>query len=208
VTFRRLVTKLLACALLLPALPEPAAAQVPRTDDILGIYSTRDGTGPIHLDIASGSATVFLVTTHLSMPWGLNGWECHLLGDWEANPNIFYGGGTLMGQAINISGFPDFAVGLSQPLFPDAEGCACLASFNFIFFGPEVMELYLTPATQPSLPGLMCYAATGDPGMLIPFHWSSGDPSVPVFGFNITPPVPGSSACSWGAIKALYGTAR
>jgi hypothetical protein len=208
VTTRRLVTLLLACALLLPALPASAAAGQLRTADVLGIYTTRDGTGPVHLDIAGGSVTVFLVATHLSMPWGLNGWECHLLGDWEALPEIYYGGGTLMGQAINISAFPDFAVGLNQPLFPDAEGSACLASFNFIFFGPEIMELLLAPALQPSLPGLMCYAATGDPGMLIPFHWSSGDPSVPVFGFNITPPVPGSTACSWGAIKALYGTAR
>jgi hypothetical protein len=189
-------------------LPGITAAEAPRTEDVLGIYTTQDGTGPVHLDVFSGSVTVFLVATHLSRPWGLNGWECHLLGDWEVIPGIFYGGGILMGQAINISAFPDFAVGLSQPLFPDAEGSVCLASFTFIFFGPEIMELFLAPALQPSLPGLMCYAATGDPGMLIPFHWSSGDASMPVFGFNTTPPIPASTPCSWGAIKSLYGTAR
>jgi hypothetical protein len=119
--------------------------------DILGIYNNSEGTGVSYLDISAGSATVYLVLTDVSGPGGVSGWESHLSGDWDSNPNIFFGGETLHGQALNVSAFPDYSVGLGTPLPPDPNGNVWLASWTFIFFGPEVMYLYLGPADRPRI---------------------------------------------------------
>jgi hypothetical protein len=194
----------LAVSLVLAGLLAVTAAEA---RDVLGVYTEPGDDGRATLDLAGGSATVYLIASDLTCPWGIGGWECHLAGDWEANPDIFFAGHVLRGEAFNVSAFPDFAVGLGSPMFPDGFGQVVLAEISFIFFSQQVLELYLAPADRPSLPGLMCYAPTNDPGYLIPFTWSSVIESRPVFGFN-TGPIQPRAARSWGHVKALYRTGR
>ena len=183
------------------------AATAAEAKDVLGIYTEPGDDGRATLDLVAGSATVHLIASDLTCPWGIGGWECHLVGDWEANPDIFFAGLVLRGEAINISAFPDFAVGLGRPMFPDENEQVVLAEISFVFFSQQVMELFLSPADRPSLPGLMCYAPTNAPGYLIPFTWSSVNGSLPVFGFN-TGPIQPQAASSWGCVKALYRAGR
>ncbi len=165
-----------------------------QASDILGIYNNSEGTGESYLDIAAGSATVYLVLTDVSRPDGVSGWECHLTGDWGSNPNIFFAGETLHGQALNVSAFPDYAVGLGTSLPPDPNGNIWLASWNFIFLAQEEMYLYLGPSDRPSIPDHMVYAAGDNPGILLPMYPSSGSHDLPVFGFNGIPTLAGAIA--------------
>jgi hypothetical protein len=189
-----------------------ASAQWPRPgDDILGIYSNNDGmTGLANRDVAAGSATIYLIAANVTGSGGVSGWECHLTGDWDANPNIFFGGESLSGQPLNVSAFPDYSVGLGAPLPADGNGNVVLANWTFIFFGPETMLLYLGPANAASHPGTPLYAAGDDPGHLIDFTVSSGEISRACFGFNSGPlthldggPIPVTQE-TFGAVKNMY----
>jgi hypothetical protein len=178
----------LALALAICALAAGAAP----ASDIVGIFNNDEGTGDPYLDISSGTATVYLVLTDVSGPGGVSGWECHLNGDWDSNSNVFFGGYDLYGQALNVSAFPDFAVGLGTPLPPDPNGNVCLGSFSFIFLAQEEIYLYLGPSDRPSIAGQMVYAAGDDPGLLLIMYPSSGSHDLPVFGFNAIPILAGA----------------
>ena len=179
-------------------------------EDLLGIYSTNDGAGFANFDITGGSKTIYLIATRTTGSGGISGWECHLTGDWDSNANIFFGGETLSGQALNVSAFPDYSVGLGTSLPPDGNGNIVLAAWTFIFFAEEVMELFLGPANQPSHPGTPVYAAGDNPGDLRDFEVSSGDINNACFGFNtgplphtIYPTIPVTQE-TFGGVKNLY----
>jgi hypothetical protein len=175
-----------------------ATAQLDPYPDGLGLYYDADATEYCLLD-ASGLVEIYLFLTRCSQPSGISGWECHATytipaGDFEV-------GWTLPAGSLNVSSAPDFAVGLATPL-PNAP-IMLLATLQILVFSPAIIEFYLGPADHPSIPGYPVYAAGDDPGILIPMHLISGNPSVPVAWLNGCFTVDAEPR-SFGSVKALY----
>jgi hypothetical protein len=196
----------LAALAALTLLVGTASAQWPHPgENLLGLYTSTDGAGIANLDIAAGQASIFLIATRTTGPGGILGWECHLT--YTLPADVIEGAPVLYGQALNVSTYPDFAVGFGGPaLTADANGNIALAEFKFIFLSAASMLLYLGPSSRPSIPDVAVYAAGDDPGLLIPFELSSGSNDAPCFGFNtgtFDPPIPVEQE-TFGAVKNLY----
>jgi len=182
-------------------------ANPPPGNNKLGIYSTDDGQGFAHIGKphapVTGVHSAYLITTGLTDPSGIHGWECCV----EVPPEIFYIGETIIGPgAINIDTPPCFAVGIPDPLPRNAWGGVVLAELRFLLVDFNDHELFLHPGTIPSIPDSMVYALGRDPEILRGFLWSSNAETKPVFGFNTGPlniPI-ATEAASWGEIKSMY----
>ncbi len=173
-------------------------------ENLLGLYTSTDGAGLANLDV-NGEAVIYLIATRTTGPGGILGWECHLT--YTLPAGVYATTQTLYGQALNVSAYPDFAVGLGgAALTADANGNIALAEFHFLVTAPTPVELFLGPSSRPSIPDVAVYAAGDNPGLLIPFELSSGSNDLACFGFNtgpFDPPIPVTQE-TFGGVKNLY----
>lgn len=164
--------------------------------DVIGIYFDEDAsnhcatlpTGEVH--------RAYVIVTNLQDPTGLSGWECMVLLDgpimvvnWD------------IGEAINPFSPPQFSVGLFRPMARSP--VMVLMEISFLLTDEARVSFYLHHIFTPSLPDVPVYASGHDPGLLRPFHQSTGGLNFPVAVVNGDCPV-ASEGTSWGNVKALY----
>jgi hypothetical protein len=194
-----------AC-MLMAAIAVPAFAQGPPPGNyLLGIYTATGSTGWAHLGTPTtpvgGQITLYLIASGMDSD-GVQGWEAHV--SWPDDQPWFWLPAEFEG--LNLSQEEgDFIVGSGGVLPTGMDGQILLATIKFIISG-GAGELYLHPASNPSHEGEMVYVPGRDFTLILPFNWSSGSESEPVFCINMgacDPPVPAERS-SWGQIKGLY----
>ena len=153
----------------------------PGDDNLVGIFfdpdylineTFIDGVGPV---------MSYLVLVNPSDPMGVRGWECRNVID---GPAIFIGA-TLLGQAINIGNYPDFIVGLAEPLPPTPN--VMLATLQYFVLEPYT-EIYLNllPTSIPSIPGYMAFLAGSNPESILPMYPYTGYSEVAYINVAVT----------------------
>jgi len=148
--------------------------------DVLALLTSTDETGRSTLEAGPGVVELQLVVVQPSEPSGISGWECYV----QAELPVTFVSVEYAGKAINVgrkSG--EFIVGLADPL-PQAE-MVRLATLKFFVPSREAASVAFHPASKPSVPGQMIYAAGNDPGVFVRLKWPIDDnESNPVFTFN------------------------
>jgi hypothetical protein len=183
-----------------------AAAEWPRGENVLGLYTSTDqATARANITQSAGPFSTYLVATGLTATAGVVGWECMV--EWDEDASFFASQQTLYGDALNVATWPEFAVGILKPgVVPDGNGAAVLAQFDWLSFTTAQLYMHLHPNKNPSSPGNMIYVDASDVGEFIPLSWSSGDEANAVFGVNtgpLDPQVPTEDE-TWGSVKNMY----
>lgn len=111
----------------------------------------------------------YLVIKNSSDPLGIWGWECrHEI----TGPAIFMGV-QFPTPSINVGGYPDFIVGLAEPMVSSPDILlASLQYFIFDYYTESVITL--TPVSTPSIPGRMAYLSGSSPEIILPLDPYTG----------------------------------
>lgn len=168
-------------------------------DDCIGMCFDEYGDLPC-LNTLASPLTVYLLITDPTVTSGVSGWECHV--ERLEGGGAFELGWTLMGDAINISAAPDFAVGLGTPL-PYAPAIV-LASLDLLVVEDTCTMYTVREADDPSVPGVPVYAAAHDPGLLVPLNVGSSRLAAEPMALNCGPCWIATEPVAWGRVKALY----
>ncbi len=91
------------------------------------------------------STDLYLIVDNFSHPDSLVGWELRI----ESDPGIFLTINDIYGQAMNIGVWPEFVVGLAEPLV-NSNDSVLLAKFNGLAMNEG--DLFILPVNQSSLP--------------------------------------------------------
>jgi len=170
---RRLAYFATAAAFLLQPLVSPGQ------ENLSGIYRDPDGLTSRKVTVSSFPyiCTTYLVVKNPSCGAGIAGWECNL----QPSQSVNCVGVRLAGQAINFGTYPNFMVGLAEPL-PN-QVAVTLCEFDFIFQAPGT--LYLEKGDIPSGdfgadPVMACMGFDGNSSLvaMTPEHGGNG---IPVF---------------------------
>jgi hypothetical protein len=191
--------------------PETGLAEPTHFNEI-GLYSTTDGFGETGTFVVAEPVDVYLVLTkpasHGIPCTGIKAFECRL----NFNPigGIFKLLDMLMADGLNIGdtdniheGYLEYiaAFGGVVPVVDEADA---LIHFQFLNTNSFPVEVTLSPASLPSLPGFMVFLPpdySGNDDLEI-MYAVSGHPDAPVYIFN------GAAVSveteSFGSVKALY----
>ena len=185
-------------------LPMTGAALPPPGENLVGLYTADDGTGFANLNCDLGQREIYLLMTGCAEPGGISGWELRV--NLPDHVLVLYW--QIHGQYCSDPTPPDLAIGLAIP-FPQTD-VILLLTMAVLVQDTTPGFVFLGPVSWPSIPGEMCFAAGDNPGNLQPLIPSSGDHSLPVFGFNTGPlphldrPTIPNQCRTWGAVKVLY----
>ncbi len=178
-----------------------AFAQADTMVDGIGIYFDPGATvNCLNTSAPFQSVTAYLTATNISADSGISGWECTvvLMGNLLAPSWTVAGGGT------NFLTAPQFAVGVGtiNPL-PYSPAIVLATLTAFVQNLTDVVDLYVRPAPQPSIPGWPVYAVGNNEFDLRTLGQVTGGPDYPVASINGDCPVPNTSN-SWGQVKSLF----
>lgn len=122
----------------------------------------------------------YLVLKNCSDPSGLRGWELRhdIVGD------AIYLGAQIVGSNVNVGTYPDFIVGLADPLPPAQDIMLATMSYFVLQVQGEAFIL-LTPVSTPSIPGQMAYLSGQDINTIHPMYPFTG--VAEVAAINYTP---------------------
>lgn len=148
--------------------------QTTRALDNVGIFFDQSGTITCIADSLYTPMRAYLLIKHPSNSTGISGWEGRL----SADEGIFLSPIAITGSGPNISGFPEYSIGLVQPL-PHSD-VTILATFSVYATRPG--GVYFGATAHPSLPEVTTgiYAAGDNPGLLIPMQCPNEDCAVPL----------------------------
>jgi hypothetical protein len=182
-------------------------------DNTIGLYTTPNGLGVDNTGTNQIGAPVNVYMV-LAKPAAMDGtpftgitaFDCQL----NFNPigGIFVTGNALNGEGFNIGdvgsidlGFLEFIVGFAAEVPVDpVDGSLLLVTLQFINSNVEQVDITMSPASIPSIPGTIGFLP-GDPPLIEMFP-SSGSLDTPVFSFNATAVAVEDE--SFGSVKALY----
>ena len=116
------------------------ATPVDPDPDGVGIYFDQDATINCHFVPIPSMLEAWICLTNASDPAGVHGWECRV--EWPEY--LFYLGSEINGISINIGIFPDFIVGLNEPL-PWADSI-WLARLDLFLVAPDPTYLTCSPS--------------------------------------------------------------
>lgn len=156
------------------------ATPPPGEDDLVGIFFDEPYYNEFETYMPEvGIVEAYLVIKNLTDPVGVQGWECR---QEVAGPAIPIGN-VLMGQAVNVGTYPDFIVGLAEPLPPSPD--VLLAQLSFFIFDPySEVYLLLNPVSTPSIPGFMAYLPGSNPDLILPMMPFTGYSEVAFINVN------------------------
>jgi hypothetical protein len=179
-------------------------------DNQIGLYTTPDGMGATGTDQVSTPVNLYLVLTRPAAvdgtPYaGITAFDCQL----NFNPigGIFVTNNALNGEGFNIGetgaiaeGYLEFIVGFADVVTAEPDGSLLLVTLQFINSNIDRVDVTLSPASIPSIPGTMGFLPVDPP--LVEMFPSSGSYDDPIFSFNAeATPVEEES---FGSVKALY----
>lgn len=178
-----------------------AAAQIDQMPDGVGIYFDPGATLNCTFTAAPfAPVTAYLVATNITEPSGISGWECTV----QVAGNLVAPAWTIAGGGTNFLTAPNFAVGVGTVVPLPFGPVVLLATLTAYVMNPtDMVNLYVRPAPQPSIPGSPVYAAGDNAFVLHPLGQSTGGPDFPVAAINGDCPVANETG-TWGEMKALF----
>ncbi len=150
------------------------------TEDLIGIFTSDDGTGLSHMDAIVGPTyTLYVCLLNGSAAAGIAGWEMTI----SYSSNVVAYNWNIQGtNPLNIGTPPDFIVGYQYPKpFDDPN---CILTFDFFVTDTNPAWFSIDPCPWPSIPGYTCYVDGANIGLLIPMNWYSGGDQYPEFQIN------------------------
>ena len=182
----------------------------------IGVYTETDALGTAEAQMDLEPSTLAYVYFVLTVPrnngvpvTNIEGFECTV--NVEPLATFFKLGETYNStngaQALNVSSYPEYVVGWTLPV-PVIGDQIMLMRWNVMLNAADAYYVYLTMASNPSIPGALVYQdADGTSGsverpLLVGAMPSSGAFDVPSFAFNdVTIP---EKQESFGTVKALF----
>ena len=181
-------------------------------DNTIGLYTDPAGLDPDNTgtDQIGAPVNVYMVLARPAAedgtPFpGVTAFDCQL----NFNPvgGIFVTGNALNGEGFNIGdvgsidqGFLEFIVGFADAVTPEPDGSLLLVTLQFINSNVERVDISMSPASIPSIPGTIGFLPVDPP--LVEMFPSSGSMDTPVFSFNATAVAVEEE--TFGSVKALY----
>lgn len=160
----------------------------PDMPNVIGLYTTEECGAEYLVANQFDQPTLYLVATNpvdidgTGLPvTSVMGFECSL----ELDPGLLLIAVEYPGNALNVTGPPDFVVGYSTPLPVGGDACV-LASIRFLYTTTEPELISLMPSAYTSIPDFMVLW-DGDTEAMIPQISPSLRWDTPDFGFNTGP---------------------
>ncbi len=113
--------------------------------DDIGLYFDTGGTVSCS-NVLYEPLDLYIIASNLAYPNDFGGWELAIASD----PQVYVTVGEIYGEAINVGQFPEFMVGLGEPLLP-VSGAITLARLFVVATGEGM--LHIDPISSPSIPG-------------------------------------------------------
>ena len=178
-----------------------AFAQLDPDDDGIGVYF--DPCACVNcLSLDEGQYMGYVVITHPTSPDGVAGWEATITVEGPALPLNWI----LEGDTINVGAYPEFIVGIAEPLInPYSFPAIVVAQVEILILNTdEAVNFYIDGVTIHSLPDRVpAYLDGGDYETVKPLQNSTGGVDIPVATINGDCAV-GTEGETWGGVKALY----